>query len=104
MTLNRPIYTSEKKSITRSVHLFIWGWPHQMCKWAIFRTANSANQRATFFFVTPDWLDENKNVENQICNGIKTFKFLSTKLNIDLWKTHKENFTTNLNQKKPKFW
>jgi len=25
-----------QKSITRSVHLFIWGWPHQMCKWAIF--------------------------------------------------------------------
>jgi len=47
----------------------------------IFRTANSANQRARFFSVTPDWLNENKNVENQICNDIKTFKFLSTKLN-----------------------
>jgi len=52
-----------------------------MCKWAIFRTANSANQRTSFFSVTPDWLNENKNVENQICNDIKTFKFLSTKLN-----------------------
>jgi len=34
------IITSFQKSIARSIHRFIWGWPHQMCKRAIFSAQN----------------------------------------------------------------